>query len=134
MDCVDCHDPHLGIVAAREQGLPTTHTPREACHLEQVEFQASEVHPAAAECVDCHMPRISKSALGNAEIYSGGIRTHMMRIWPFAVEQFNEKGDTAMLYVSLGFACKSCHSEGGMATVKADEELIEMAVGYHDRP
>jgi Zn finger protein HypA/HybF involved in hydrogenase expression len=134
MDCVDCHDPHLGVIAAREQGLPTTHTPCEACHLEQAEFQASEVHPAAAECIDCHMPRISKSALGNADIYSGDIRSHMMRIWPFATEQFNEEGDTAMPYVTLDFACKSCHSEGGMATVKTDEELIEKAVGYHDRP
>ena len=61
------------------------------------------------------MPRIPKSALGNAEIYSGDIRSQMMRIWPFVTEQFNKEGDTAMPCVSPDLAC---HSEGGMATVK----------------
>jgi hypothetical protein len=80
------------------------------------------------------MPRIVKSALGNPDLFTGDIRTHLMAIDPLQVEQFNEDGSLALSQISLNYACRHCHVEGGTATVKTDEELVEKAVGYHDQP
>ena len=79
------------------------------------------------------MPRISKSALGDPERYTGDLRTHLMLVWPFDTAQFSEDGSEANPYVALDFSCKGCHHDGGPASVIADEELIEFAIGYHDR-
>ncbi len=134
VDCVVCHDPHVGVVQLRLAGEQTTRTLCENCHFNQAKFQDSSVHPAVAECIDCHMPRISKSATGNADMFTGDIRTHMMGIDAEQIGQFNEDGSVALSQVGLNFACRSCHVEGGSATVKTDEELIDKAYGYHDRP
>ena len=80
------------------------------------------------------MPRITKSAVGNAEAYTGDIRAHLWAIDPDAASQFSEDGSSAISQVSIDFACKSCHRTGGSATVKTDEQLRDSAIGYHDRP
>jgi hypothetical protein len=77
------------------------------------------------------MPKLTKSALGDAERFSGDIRTHMMAIDPDQIGQFSEDGSEALSQLSLDFACRSCHSDGGDGTVKTDEELIQAATGYH---
>ncbi|MEW6406204.1 MAG: multiheme c-type cytochrome, partial [Chloroflexota bacterium] len=136
IDCVVCHDPHAGVVQLRkaEEGTPTTRTQCENCHFEKAQYQDSEVHPAVAECIDCHMPRVTKSAVGNAEMFTGDIRTHLMAIDPTQIGQFSEDGSEALSQLGLDFACRHCHVEGGSATPKTDEELIDKASGYHDRP
>jgi hypothetical protein len=137
IDCVICHDPHAGVVQLRQAELPTTRTSCENCHFDEANNQDSQVHPAVAECIDCHMPRIAKSAVGNAEMFTGDIRTHLMAIDPQQVGQFTENaaGSTISLsQISLDFACRSCHVDGGSATVKTDDQLIEKATGYHDIP
>ena len=136
IDCVVCHDPHAGVVALRkaEEGTPTTRTSCENCHFDEAKYQASQVHPAVAECIDCHMPRVTKSAVGNAEMFTGDIRTHLMAIDPTQIGQFFEDGSVALSELGLDFACRSCHVEGGSATVKTDEELIDKAWNYHARP
>ena len=88
---------------------------------------------ATMDCIDCHMPRIVKSAWGNAEAYTGDIRAHLWAIDPYATSQFSEDGKTAISQISLDFACKSCHRVDGTATVKTDEELQNTAVDYHQR-
>jgi hypothetical protein len=80
------------------------------------------------------MPRIVKSAWANAEAFTGDIRTHFMRINPNQIGQFSEDGTTALTEVGLDFACRQCHSEGGGASPRADEELIAKANGYHTPP
>ena len=85
-------------------------------------------------CIDCHMPRVTKSALGDAERFTGDIRTHLMAIDPNQVGQFSEDGTVALSQLSLDFSCRSCHNENGTARVKTDEELIDMATGYHTPP
>lgn len=135
IDCVQCHNPHAGVVQLRQAGEQTTRTRCENCHFKQAEYQDSEVHPAMkVECIDCHMPRIVKSAWGDAEKFTGDIRTHLMGIDPLQVGQFTEDGKEALSQISLDFACRHCHVEGGKATPKTDKELIEKATGYHDRP
>jgi hypothetical protein len=134
IDCVVCHDPHIGVVQLGQAGEQTTRTQCENCHFDQAKVQNSAVHPAVAECIDCHMPRVTKSAVGNAETFTGDIRTHMMAIDPDQIGQFTEDGSQALSQIGLDFACRHCHVEGGSATPKTDEELIEKANGYHEKP
>lgn len=134
IDCVQCHDPHAGVVQLRRAELPTTQTQCENCHFEKVVNQDSEVHGRVAECIDCHMPRVTKSAVGNAEAFTGDIRTHLMAIDPFQVGQFSEDGTVALSQLSLDFACRHCHNADGIASVLTEEELIETADGYHSTP
>jgi hypothetical protein len=135
LECVDCHDPHAGVVQLRQAELPTTRTQCESCHFEQDKYQNSEVHTAmAVECIDCHMPRVTKSAVGNADMFTGDIRTHLMAIDPDQIGQFSEDGSIALSQIGLDFACRHCHVAGGQATAKTDEQLTERAFGYHDRP
>jgi len=134
LDCVTCHDPHMGVIQLRQADLQTTRTQCENCHFKQASFQDSEIHPAVADCIDCHMPRIAKSAVGDAEKFTGDIRVHLMAIDPNQVGQFSEDGSTSLSQISLDFACRSCHVAGGSATEKTDEQLVEKAVGYHQQP
>lgn len=133
IDCVECHDPHTGVIQLRKAGVQTTLTSCENCHFEKTEFLKNESHKSV-ECIDCHMPRIAKSALGNADMFSGDIRTHIMAIDPNQVGQFTEDGSVSLSQISLDFACRGCHNADGVATVKTDEELFDMAVGYHTPP
>ncbi|MDM8519692.1 multiheme c-type cytochrome [Anaerolineales bacterium HSG6] len=129
MDCIDCHDPHQTVKYAKGLGIKTA---CENCHFENVDLQkiTDRKH---AECVDCHMPRVTKSALGDPERFSGDLRTHLMAINPRSLTQFDEEGAVSKPYLSLDFACKSCHYEGGSATVESDEVMMEFAIGHHDR-
>ncbi len=133
LDCVVCHDPHTGVAQLRQASEQATRTTCEACHFQEAKNQDSEVHgPVGVACVDCHMPRIAKSAWGNADKFTGDLRVHLMAIDPSQVGQFSEDGKVAFSQISLDYACRSCHVEGGKATVKTDDQLIETATGYHN--
>lgn len=79
------------------------------------------------------MPRISKSAVGDATKFTGDIRTHMMGIDPEQIGQFTEDGSQALSQVGLDFACRHCHVPDS-AFAKTDEELLGAAFDYHARP
>ena len=131
MDCVDCHDPHKTTKYAEGLGIKT---PCENCHFEQAEYQKIKyIRHAGGQCINCHMPRVTKSALSDLEGYTGDIRTHLMAINPRATSQFDAEGNFSQPYLSLDFACRSCHHEGGDGGFLTDEELAEAATGYHDR-
>ena len=136
IDCVVCHDPHAGVIQLRQQGVQTTRTTCENCHFDIAQNQENEVHGKAAECIDCHMPRVTKSALGNPETFSGDIRTHLMAINPTLTSQFDEEGKISASELALDFACRSCHNAtaDALGSEKTDEELVEAAFGYHDSP
>jgi hypothetical protein len=134
LECVTCHDPHVGVVQLRQAGEQTTRTQCENCHFRQAKYQKNDAHAAlGVECVECHMPRISKSAVGDAAKFTGDIRTHMMGIDPEQIGQFNEDGSEALSQVGLDFACRHCHVPDS-AFAKTDEELLEGAFDYHARP
>ena len=134
IDCVQCHDPHAGVVQLRKAEVQTVRTTCENCHFESAKYQSNESHvDDDVACIDCHMPRITKSAVGNAEEFTGDLRTHLMAIDVDQVGQFDEEGTVALSQVSLDFACKHCHVPDS-AFEKTDEELREAARGYHDRP
>jgi hypothetical protein len=129
MDCVDCHDPHKSTKYAKDLAIKT---PCENCHFAEATYQKVSDR-AHAECVDCHMPRVTKSAVGDIDHFTGDIRTHLMAINPFSTSQFDEEGNFSAPYLSLDFACRSCHSEGGKAKNVDDQALQDMAIDYHAR-
>jgi len=129
MNCVDCHNPHETVKYTR--GAPER-ADCETCHFEQTGNQKI-TDRRHATCLDCHMPRITTSAVADPERFSGDLRTHMFAIHPNARTQFNRDGTQAMPYITVDFACKSCHSEAGRAPVLEDERLKEVSVGFHDR-
>jgi hypothetical protein len=134
LDCVVCHDPHTGVVQLRQTDQQTTRTSCENCHFSEAQNFKLEPHPR--ECVSCHMPRLTKNAVGDPERYTGDIRTHLMAIDPFQVGQFTEDGTVALSQLSLDYACRHCHvpAGDGFASPKTDEELIEAAVNFHLPP
>jgi hypothetical protein len=134
LSCVTCHDPHEGVIQARKTGAATTRVECQSCHFKEASFQKSTAMKAMVKCIDCHMPRLVKSAWGDAAAYTGDIRSHLFAIDPYATTQFSEDGKTAISQITLDWACKVCHREGGMATVRTDEELKNMAVDYHQSP
>ena len=140
LKCVDCHDPHTGVVQLRQAEEATTRTACENCHYQQATYQNNEMHQQMGfPCIECHMPRIVKTAWGDAEKYTGDFRTHMMAINPIQIDQFEVITDTlgtssqiALSEIGLDYACRHCHG-AGLGSPKTDEELINAAVGYHDR-
>ncbi len=134
LDCIICHDPHIGVIQLRKAEQPTTRTQCENCHFQQAKYQNSKVHKAMkVACIDCHMPRVTKSAVGDIEKFTGDLRTHLMAIDFDQIGQFSEDGKVALSQLGLDFSCRSCHSEAGKASTKTDEELQEKAFNYHAR-
>lgn len=129
MDCIDCHNPHSTTKYAEGLAIKTE---CETCHFDKVDYQKinSRRH---AECVNCHMPHASKSAVGDPAQFTADIRTHLMAINPQVVDQFNEAGDESLPYIALEFSCKGCHNPEGIGGEMPDEQLMEVATGYHDR-
>jgi hypothetical protein len=126
IDCVICHDPHIGVVQLRKANQATTRTSCENCHFEQ----NNNINHAALPCVECHMARITKSAVGDISKFTGDIRTHLMAIDATQIDTFDQEGNLVSGQVGLDFACKHCHIPG-TGFEKSDEELIDMADGIH---
>ncbi len=129
MDCVNCHDPHQTVKYSKGLGIKT---PCQNCHFEKSEFQKIQYIDHGGGCIFCHMPKVTKSALGDSERFTGDIRTHLMAINPRSTSQFDDDGNFSQPYLSLDFACKGCHHEGGTGGVMPDEQLVEAATGYHN--
>jgi hypothetical protein len=134
IDCVVCHDPHASVIQLRKTGQPTTRTKCENCHYQEAKFRDKIHLTNNVGCIDCHMPRITKSAVGNKKKFTGDIRTHMMGIDYDQFGQFTKDGKNALSQLGLDFACKSCHYEGGKAKFFSNKDLRETAFNYHKRP
>jgi hypothetical protein len=134
LNCVLCHDPHTGVVQLRENDVATTRTSCEGCHFKQAQVENVALHDRwNVQCVDCHMPRLTKNAVGDPARFTGDIRTHLMAIDPYQIGQFTEDGKFALSQLSLDFACRNCHIQGGRGQIKTDDELREAARDYHTR-
>ncbi|MBI4790923.1 MAG: cytochrome c3 family protein [Chloroflexi bacterium] len=131
LKCVDCHNPHVGVVQLRQAKQQTTRTLCENCHFKEARNQSAAHLAVKAECVDCHMPRlIASSSSVDASKFTGDVRVHMFAIDPDATAQFTADGKFAISQISLDYACKSCHG-AGKATPKTNDELKARAKGYH---
>jgi hypothetical protein len=137
LDCVDCHDPHAGVVQLREQGLDTVTTGCADCHFEIARSGENPAHEGLElfTCITCHMPQLIQNASGTPDEFTGDVRTHVVAIDAGQIEQLveTEEGAPAGVYpqIALNFACRQCHNEGGLGRPKTDEELLEVARDYH---
>ncbi len=90
----------------------------------------------APTCIDCHMARVAKSALGDTERLRGDIPSHLFGINPFSLEQFYENEEGQLFsngFITVPYACTSCHYEDGIGGPRSLQELFDFAQGYHDR-
>ncbi len=113
LSCMECHNPHQrAIVVAKNCAN---------CHDDEAAGYAKNIHGKSnIECIECHMPRASKSAIKTGK-YAGDVRTHIFRI--------NSSADGTMFYgakkngkkvmyakgaVTLDFVCLNCHQSRDM--------------------
>jgi formate-dependent nitrite reductase cytochrome c552 subunit len=82
------------------------------------------------DCIDCHMPRLVKSALGNAANFTGDMRAHLFAINPDQnAAQFDSNGLVSNPYITLDWACNNCH--GVTASNQTLSALEATATDYH---
>lgn len=132
LSCVTCHDPHASSQYADETLNPNAGISQvcTACHWSQEAIQKVSFH-RNAECVDCHMPPMAKSAVADAETWQADIRSHQFAINPDPdAPQFSEDGSQVMPYLTMTYACGQCHN-GDFADVKDPAEMAAAARGYH---
>jgi len=83
----------------------------ESCHEDVGKAYAETSHGGfGVDCIECHMPRASKSATKMGE-FEGDVRTHIFRIATEAdAKMFTEDGKyVAGDSVTLDFVCLHCH-------------------------
>ncbi len=104
-DCVTCHDPHKKA----EFSIKLNCSP---CHSSVVAaFEGSTMQKVGMKCTDCHMPAASKSAVKFGP-YQGDVATHLFRInTDPTASMFTDDGAFAKDFVTLDFACLSCHKD-----------------------
>ncbi|NNG47391.1 MAG: hypothetical protein HKM86_09815 [Deltaproteobacteria bacterium] len=108
LDCITCHDPHKRAILVKDNC--------KECHEGIAKSYSKNIHGKSnVGCIECHMPKASKSAIRVAS-YVGDVRTHIFKINtdPKAnmfktVEEKGKKSTFAKGFVTLDFACFSCH-------------------------
>jgi predicted CXXCH cytochrome family protein len=115
--CNGCHNAHATTkydALTVEDGVIAT---CEDCHADKVRDSDTGMtvgfSGARLECIDCHMPLLSKSALSSAGLGSGpatgDIASHIFKIDPTQSEQFTADGKLSFPYLTTTFACMPCH-------------------------
>jgi len=132
MDCADCHNPHGSAhydhsSANPDQGIQVE---CESCHFQQAANQGSSTMAGYVGCIGCHMPDAVVVAQAEHAL-QGDHPAHLFAI-NIDIDEPQTDGDTANPWVSMDFACRSCHSEAGPWTAYSDAELLDEAIGYHD--
>lgn len=130
LDCVDCHDPHAGVVAPRAAREPFLRATCDGCHWQQAQVQ-KPVHRIRVTCDDCHMPELIQVATGNPEMFTADMPTHQVVINAEQIGQFAEDG-SILPQIGLDFACRQCHTQQGIGPALSDDVLLDVAQGYHD--
>ncbi len=133
LDCVACHDPHTGVVQLRKASEPTVKTDCTSCHFQEAKYAAVDRHAVfGLACQSCHMPRMIEVAVGNANLLTADLRTHVVAIDATQIGQFNADGSIKP-QIALDFACRSCHTPGSSVALD-DAQMVDLATGYHDAP
>jgi hypothetical protein len=127
--CNTCHDVHASTVHSDLTGSPGVVIDCEDCHQDRIlpndnphSQQALASQGLLSEpngkilpnCVSCHMPRMSKSAVGIDPVGTGpkvgDIKSHIFKIDLSQREQFTPDGKFALPWLTAQFACKQCHN------------------------
>ncbi len=135
LDCVDCHDPHSSALYSDQDWNPGQGIISEcaSCHFREAANMDSVAMDGFA-CTECHMPPVTRSALGAGVV--GDVATHLFAINtdPDAPQFFTEGGQEFMSpFLTLDYACRRCHSATGFAFEKTDGELQATADGFHSQ-
>jgi hypothetical protein len=115
LECIDCHDPHIGLHPNNPSRESAIRVQCENCHAAATEsFLASPIGHAdnahGPDCVACHMAKAAKSALAVGP-YEADVHSHLWRInADVDAEMFSEDGSTANGYLTLEYTCLQCHS------------------------
>ncbi|CAM4128555.1 Ig-like domain-containing protein [Shewanella aquimarina] len=121
MSCTSCHDAHKstknqdssdGLHAGAVKACSDCHT------MAFADGGGSYGHSSIAECTDCHMPKLAKSAvttgpkLGSADVVFGDIKSHLftLDLSPDA-KQFTDDGKYQMPWGTAKFTCGNCHGD-----------------------
>jgi hypothetical protein len=129
MDCVDCHNVHAPTHYGRGLAIKSE---CDTCHFQQATYQKINDR-RHAPCIECHMPLATKSAVADPAQFTADVRTHLFAINPQALTQLTDEGDASNPFVAIEFSCKGCHNEDGPGGPLPDEQLVEVATGFHDR-
>ncbi len=111
LSCTECHDPHKRAILAKDNCA--------SCHEDQGASFARNIHAKSGiTCKDCHMPMASKSAIKTGK-FRGDVRTHLFKIntnpkAKMFVAVKGKKDDKTNGFVTLDFACLSCHGSRDM--------------------
>ncbi|MBI4823700.1 MAG: cytochrome c3 family protein [Nitrospirae bacterium] len=108
VECVICHDPHKPARFGIRKACVECHSKQEA------EFKDSTMQKAGIRCIDCHMPKVGKSAEAKSKLQAD-VRTHNWKISldPKAM-MFTEDGKSATGILTLDFVCLNCHGSKDM--------------------
>ncbi|MDZ7766041.1 MAG: hypothetical protein U5K00_16750 [Melioribacteraceae bacterium] len=122
LTCASCHDAHIALryPDAAGEGLNGISTTCQTCHPNR-EIQFDDGSVKNIDCVTCHMPMASKSAVGMqvGNGWRGDVPTHIMAINTDPVTKdamFNSEGNQVVLdanglaAVTMDFACLQCHT------------------------
>ena len=131
IDCVDCHDPHAGVVAPRAARQTFLRATCEGCHFQQA--QVEKVHTRIrVTCQQCHMPQLIQNAIGVPESFRADMSTHQVVINPELMAQFTADGEI-LPQIGLDYACRQCHNaELGIGPNLSSATLRAVAQGYHE--
>lgn len=116
LDCVVCHDPHSPVHAGATNPVEGAGIKRDCsdCHVRAAEiYNQSAMGTAGVECVDCHMPKVVRTAV-NVSQYEADVRTHLFKINTDADAEFTytdpeDGNEYANPHITLEYACLQCH-------------------------
>jgi hypothetical protein len=139
LNCVDCHDPHQGVEQLRQAKTATIRNACENCHYKEARNQKILQHDQMA-CIECHMPRVTRSAWGDSNRFMADVRTHLMAIDSTQINQFTQatspdgkQVEVSLPQLGLDFVCRHCHVQNSTMAID-DATLIQAASGYHAAP
>ncbi len=131
IDCVDCHDPHAGVVAPRAARQPHLRANCEGCHFQQAQVEKVHIR-IRVTCEQCHMPQLIQNAIGVPSSFRADMSTHQVVINPEQTAQFTAAGEI-LPQIGLDYACRQCHNaELGIGPNLSNETLMAAAQGYHE--
>lgn len=119
LTCASCHDSHIALryPEAAGEGLSGIKTQCQDCHSDK-QILVDGV-AKSTDCIDCHMPPASKSAVGMqaGNGWRGDVKTHIMNINTAAVTKdamFDGSSvaldANGLAAVTLDFVCLRCHT------------------------